>query len=289
MAPRVLGLAATQVNFYFIAIFFASQLSEGAISAVSFAWLIVMTPLGIVGMAISTAAFPTLAEHAAAGDARLAPTLSGALRLILYLSLPMGVGLMLLAKPLTVVLLQHGAFNVESTRLTSEALLFYAGALFAHSGIEILSRGFYVMGDTRTPVFAALVGMVLNLVLAALLVGPWEVRGLALALSIATAAEFALLFGLIAGRIPRLVNRELLNALSRMLLATTVMGLVAGGCIFALSSAGLDFDRSGPALVALVVGSSTGAVTYLIATLALGLTEPRQLVARLRPRRATSV
>ena len=126
MAPRVLGLAATQINFYFIAIFFASRLGEGAISAVSFAWLIVMTPLGVIGMAISTAAFPTLAEQAASDDERLAPTLRSTLRLILFLSLPAGVGLMLLAKPLIVVALQRGAFDVASTDLTAQALLFYA-------------------------------------------------------------------------------------------------------------------------------------------------------------------
>jgi putative peptidoglycan lipid II flippase len=133
-------LAATQVNFYFIAIYFASRLGEGAISAVSFAWLIVMTPLGVIGMAISTAAFPTLAEHAANEDSRLAPTLRGTLRLILFLSLPAGAGLMLLAKPLIVVALQRGAFDAASTDLTAQALLFYAGAVFAHSGIEIVSR-----------------------------------------------------------------------------------------------------------------------------------------------------
>ena len=126
MAPRVVGLAATQVNFYFIAIYFASRIGEGAISAVSFAWLIVMTPLGVIGMAISTAAFPTLAEHAANEDERLAPTLRNTLRLILFLSLPASIGLMLLAKPLVVVALQRGAFDVASTDLTAHALLFYA-------------------------------------------------------------------------------------------------------------------------------------------------------------------
>ena len=108
MAPRVVGLAATQINFYFIAIYFASRLGEGAISAVSFAWLIVMTPLGVIGMAISTAAFPTLAEHAANDDERLAPTLRGTLRLILFLSLPA-------SRP-------HAARAADRRRLTARGL-----------------------------------------------------------------------------------------------------------------------------------------------------------------------
>ena len=64
MGPRIIGLAAYQFNFL-IATFFASIVSSGAISAVNYAWLIVMTPLGIFGMAISTAAFPRMAEQAA--------------------------------------------------------------------------------------------------------------------------------------------------------------------------------------------------------------------------------
>ena len=64
MLPRALGLAAAQLNFL-VTIFFASQVSDEAISAVNYAWLIVMMPLGLFGMAISTAVFPTLAEQAA--------------------------------------------------------------------------------------------------------------------------------------------------------------------------------------------------------------------------------
>ncbi|HEX5369266.1 MAG TPA: murein biosynthesis integral membrane protein MurJ, partial [Dehalococcoidia bacterium] len=165
MAPRVLGLAATQVNFYFIGIFFASSLGPGVISSLTFAWLVMMTPLGIIGMAISTAAFPTLADQAARGDEALAATLRGALRLIIFLSLPAGIGLALLAKPLVVVLLQRVAFDVQSSDITAQALMFYAPALFAHCGIEICSRGFYAMGDTKTPVGFAVLSMLINLTL----------------------------------------------------------------------------------------------------------------------------
>jgi putative peptidoglycan lipid II flippase len=85
MGPRVIGLAAFQVNF-FIATFLASTVRDGAISAVNYAWLVVMTPLGLFGMAISTAVFPRMAEQAARDDGELQETLSRSLRLILYLT-----------------------------------------------------------------------------------------------------------------------------------------------------------------------------------------------------------
>ena len=287
MAPRVLGLAATQVNFYFIAIYFASRLGEGAISAVSFAWLIVMTPLGVIGMAISTAAFPTLADHAANDDDRLTPTLRNALRMILFLALPAGAGLMLLAQPLVVVALQRGAFGAASTDLTVQALVFYAAAVAAHSGIEILSRGFYVNGDTKTPVMVAIGSMTLNLALATLLVGvlDLEVRGLALALSLSTTCEFLTLSFLLSRRMPGLVDRTLLGAIGRMLACTALMAAVVGGVLVALHTRG-EFDTLVPAFIALVLGAGVGGLSYLIATLALGLPEPRQLISRVLRRGA---
>ena len=286
MAPRMLGLAATQVNFYFVGIFFASSLSAGAISGLSFAWLITMTPLGVIGMAISTAAFPTLADQAASNDeAGMSDTLGRALRLIVFLSLPAGIALALLSKPLVVVLLQRGAFDVESTRLTAQALLFYAPALVAHSGIEILSRGFYALGNTRTPVIFAVASMAVNVALAAALVGPLEVRGLALALSVATAVEFLALYVAVSRRVPGLIDRRMKTALAKMTAAGAVMAAAAGG-VYAVVVEGLDLDieRSLPALAVVVAASATGGIAYLAVSIAAGLEEPLLVLQRFATR-----
>ena len=282
MAPRVIGLAAVQVNFYFVAIFFASKIAAGAIYAVTFAWLIVMTPLGIIGMAISTAVFPTLADQAAASEHEdLGRTLSRALRLIIFLSLPAGVGLMLLARPLVVVLLQRGAFGSASTDLTSQALLFYALALFAHNGIEILSRGFYALSDTRTPVALALLSMLLNIALAAALVGPLEVRGLALALSLASIAEFGLLYLLLRRRVPGVADAAVVRSGLRIAMATGVMAATVGLALLLLTEAvRLDLGHGPDALGAVAVGGLVGVTTYFAAALALGCEEVGLLASR---------
>jgi putative peptidoglycan lipid II flippase len=281
MAPRVLGLAATQINFYFIGIFFASTLSAGAISGLSFAWLIVMTPLGLIGMAISTAAFPTLAEQAATRDTALAPTLRSALRLIVFLSLPAGIGLALLADPVIVVLLQRGEFDAESTELTSAALLFYAPALVAHSGIEILSRGFYIQADTRTPVTIAVIAMLVNLGMAAALVGPMELEGVALALSLATAVECLLLFSRLTLSIPELLGDGLASALARMAAATGLMAVAVAACLVGLDEgAGLNPQRGFDALATVLACGGVGAGVYFASSQVLGLDEPALLLRR---------
>jgi putative peptidoglycan lipid II flippase len=282
MAPRVIGLAAAQINFYFVAIFFASRLESGAISAVNFAWLIVMTPLGVIGMAISTAAFPTLAEQAARGDRAFATTLAGALRLILFLSIPICLALVILARPIVTVLLQRGAFDVDSTELTAQALTFYALAVPAHSGIEIVSRGFYATGDTKTPVAVAVASMVLNLVLATALVGPLDVQGLGLALSVAATAEFVVLLILLAKKVPGMTQGTgLWTALTRLTIAAALSIAAFAVVRLILENAGLKVEIWADAVLIAAAAGGAGGLVYLIATLVLGLREPLMIARRL--------
>lgn len=281
MGPRVIGLAAFHLNFV-VATFFASTLGTGAIAAVNYAWLIVMTPIGLFGMAISTAVFPRLAELAAERQEELADTVSRALRFILYLALPATAGLMLLAAPFTAFLLRSGAFGASSTDLVVAALVFYSLGLFAHSGIEILSRGFYAMADTRTPVAFAVLSMLVNLVLSAALVWPFGIEGLAAALSVAAIVEFVLLLRTLGRRLGRLLDATFAFAVSRSVLATVLMAEVVALWLAGLRLAGmLDLGNKSEAAFATAGGMALGAIVYFFTTRLLGSEEARLLVERL--------
>ncbi len=286
MAPRVLGLAAFQLNLL-VTIFFASTINDQAISAVNYAWLIMMTPLGLFGMAIGTAVFPTMAEQAATARAELRRTLEQSLRVTLFLTVPAAVGLMILAGPLVALLFQRGAFTESSTDVTQAALLFYSIGLFAHAAIEILSRGFYALGDTRTPVRFAVVSLVVNLALSAAFVGPLEVRGLALAVSLATILEAALLAATLRGRIEGLDLRALGGSLLRTLVAAALMAEVVGFYLVLLDQAGhFDTSRLVDAFLALAGGGVLGGAVFLGAARALRSEEAETLLSRVpRPPR----
>ena len=281
MGPRVIGLAAFQLNF-FIATFLASTVRDGAISAVNYAWLIVMTPLGLFGMAISTAVFPRMAEQAARDREELRDTLAQSLRMILYLTVPAGVGLMILAKPITAFLLRSGAFDSSSTDLVVGALVFYAAALFAHAGIEIVSRGYYALSDTRTPVAFAVVSMVINLVLALILVWPFGIKGLAAALSVATIVEFALLLRTLDRRLAGLPTREIALSVARTVAATVLMAEAIALWLALLKLAGLlDLGRKPEAGFAMLGGMGVGAAVFFCASRLLHSEEAETLVRRL--------
>jgi putative peptidoglycan lipid II flippase len=281
MGPRVVGLAAYHLNFL-IATFFASTIGIGAISGVNYAWLIVMTPLGLFGMAISTALFPRMAEQAVRDEEELRDTLSRALRMILYLTIPASVGLMIMAAPLTSFLLRGGAFDASSGDIVIGALVFYSLGLFAHSGIEILSRGFYALADTRTPVTFALISMALNLILCLILVRPFEVNGLAIALSIATIVEFALLFRALDVRMMGIDTGRIVNSLLRTGASTLLMGEVVVLWLLCLHGAGLlDLSSKLETGFAVIVGAALGAATYFYTSRLLRSDEARVLASRL--------
>jgi putative peptidoglycan lipid II flippase len=281
MGPRVVGLAAYHLNFI-IATFFASTVGAGAISGINYAWLIVMTPLGLFGMAISTAVFPRMAEQAARADDEMADTLARSLRLILFLTIPATFGIVVLADPITSFLLRSGAFDADSASLVTGALMLYGIALFAHSGIEILSRGFYALSDTRTPVTYAIASMVINLVLSVALVIPFEINGLAAALSIATIIELALLWRAIGGRLPQMDANAIANSITRTVMAAVLMAEVVLLWLAFLSLAGvLDLGNKADAGLALLGGLVIGLAVFWYAARALRSEEADVLLDRL--------
>ena len=207
----------------------------------------------------------------------------------MLLTIPAGLALMVLSGPLVALLFQHGfglfqggAFSEAATDITQAALIFYAVGLFAHAAIEILSRGFYALGDTRTPVLYAVVAVVANLILSAALVGPLEIKGLALALSLATVIEVTLLFAALRLRLQGLDLRSLARSLFKTLLAALLMVEVAGFYLVLLHETGhLDTNRLLDSTLAVAGATLLGGLVYVAVAKALGSEEVETLLSRL--------
>jgi len=273
VAPRILGTAITQLNFV-INNSLASGLGEGAVSAINFAWLLVMLPQGVFAQAVGTAAFPTFAEQVARGErAEMRGTLAATLRVVFSLSLPATVGLLVLGRPLVGLLFERGAFEATSTDVVAWALGFYALGLVGHAGLEIIARAFYALHDTLTPVWVGGLAMGLNVVLSLTLpdvfgLAGWPPHaGLALANSVATLLELSALLVLIQRRMDGLEGQQTLAAFAKCGLAALAMGAVLLGWRTLLPDAG-----------ALVLGGGglvLGAVVYLSVALLLRVEEVR--------------
>ena len=232
MAPRVLGLAAVQLNFVVTTIL-ASGLAVGSLAALNYGWIIMLLPQGIIAQSVATALFPTLAALAAREEwAELRRIFAITLRNLLFLTLPAAAGLVFLAEPIVRLLLQGGDFDAGSTAKTAWALAFFALGLVGHAVVEITTRAFYALKDTRTPVGVGVAAMAVNIGLSLLLLDlftrwGWPPHaGLALANSAAVCLETAVLLWLLGPRLGGLLEPGAGPALLKMGLATAGMVLV---------------------------------------------------------------
>ena len=273
MAPRVLGTAITQLNFV-VNNSLASGMGAGAVSAINYAWLLMLLPQGVFAQAVGTAAFPTFAAQVARGERdEMRSTLAVTLRAVFFLSLPATLGLLVLSKPLVGLLFERGAFEAASTEAVAWALAFYALGLIGHAGLEIVARAFYALHDTFTPVWVGGLAMGVNVALSLTLPGVfgqagWPPHaGLALANSTATLLELAGLWVLLRRRMGGLEDRRTRAAFARSGLAALGMGTVL-----------LGWQALLPGVGALVLGGGgivLGVAVYL--GLALLLQVPRLL------------
>ncbi|MGD8598026.1 MAG: murein biosynthesis integral membrane protein MurJ [Anaerolineae bacterium] len=283
MLPRVVGLAAVQVNFLVTTIL-ASGLTPGSLSALNYAWLLMLLPQGVFAQSVATAAFPTFSTQAAKGQRNeMRSTLSATLRAVLYLSVPAAAGLILLRVPLVQTIFERGAFTETSTQMVAWALALFALGLPAHSLVELIVRAFYAMHDTKTPVVIGVAAMVLNVILSLALIALFEAAGwmahggLALSNSLATMVEMVILWAVIQRRLDGLEGQRVARSLVRIALASVAMG--AG---VALTSYLL---RGTSAWIVAGLSIAVGLAVYGGMSLALRAPEPAAVWGMVRSRR----
>lgn len=282
MAPRLLGVAVVQLNFL-INTLLASYQIEGSITALSLAFPLMIMPEAALAQSIAIAALPTFAAQVAKNRLdEMRASLSATVRVLLLLAVPASIGLILLRRPLVALLYQGDQFSANSTALVAWALLFYALGLVGHSLVEILSRAFYALHDTKTPVFVGVGAMTLNLGLSfvfAWLFGLWGWMphgGLALANSVATLIESLLLLILMRKRLQGLEEGKLLLAF--------IKALIAGAGMTAIILLFNRFLNLPGQLVSLGVAVAAGIASYGLLLIVLKAEELSRIYGLVRGR-----
>lgn len=226
MGPRVLGQAAGQGNLI-VMTNLASRLGEGSISALNYANALVLLPHGILAMSLSTVIFPRLARQFARGErAEMRRMLMDGLRPLLFLVLPVTVVMLAFRTSIVQVLFQYGSFGAESTDLVALAVALFSLGLLARSLIEPVTRAFYAMHDTRTPVAISIAAVLANIALGWWLSRSFGFAGLALGMSITYTLRMLALVWLLSRRTDG-IWRDLVDTLGRLLVPTAAMAIVA--------------------------------------------------------------
>ncbi len=287
MAPRILGQAAFQINMIVLTNF-ASRLGERHVSALNYAFQLFMLPHGVLALSLSTVIFPLMTRQFAVGDLHgMRRTFQQALSPLLFLTIPATLGLLLFRTSIVQVLFQFGAFSASSTELVAAALGYFAPGLVAFAVVEAVTRVFYAMHDTLTPVLAAVTTIAANIALSWLLMPSLGHRGLALSLSLTTTLEMTILLLVLRRRLGGF-GAGLFGSLARMLAAAAVMALpswwLAGPLALATDP---STGRSPSQLLAFAYTLAAVAASYFVAARSLGIAEPHQFLQRLGGARRT--
>jgi putative peptidoglycan lipid II flippase len=279
MGPRLIGVSIVQLNFL-INTRLASNW-EGAVTAISVSFALMLIPEAAIAQAAAIAALPTFSAQVARGKPEeMRNSLALLLRTVLSLALPAAFGLILLRNPLVALIYQRGEFSALSTQLVSWALLWYAAGLVFHCIVEIVSRAFYALHDTRTPVAVGVAAMSMNIGFSFLFtwlfarVGWQPHGGLALANSLATALESVVLLYYMRKRIGGLQLKVIGSGLAKAALATTAMS--------AAILVWLWFTRVMTVWMVAIAGVGIGCVVYLAVMTALRAPELQMIGGLLR-------
>lgn len=261
----------------------ASALPPGSLSSLMYAYRLQQLPIGIFAYSVGLAIFPTLTEAKSLKRWQLfRDSFSLALRSIMFITIPISVGMMVLAKPLISVVFQHGAFTYQDTLATVSPLVFFAFGIVEQSASVILPRTFYALQDTWTPVLLSGITLLVNIVLMNVLVRPLAQGGLALAISISGIVNMLLLLYFLKRKIGLIDGRRIITSLSKILLASTIMGMVVWLVYRIISTfSGTNFMGS---LLNLVVGTCVGAVVFLFLAVFLRMPELKFVLTLVRRR-----
>lgn len=284
MLPAAIGAGAVQINL-FVNLLLSSLLPAGAISYLFYANRLMELPLGVIGVALGTALLPLLARELAAGRAEAGIAAQNrAIELGLLLTLPAAVAMVLIPSPIIAGLFQRGAFGLDDTQGTAEALLAYGLGVPAFILIKALVPGFHARGDTTTPLRVSLAAVAINLALNLALIRPLGHIGLAAATSAAAWAQAILFAWLLYRRGHWRADGRLKRVLPRQILAAAGMGAAVLGAAHLLAPWFGQGELLRVAALALLVGG--GAAVYGLLCVVLGATSITDLKNQLRRRRA---
>jgi len=255
IVPASLSMGVAQLNAL-VNYVFASLLAAGSITYLYIGFRLIHFPIGIFAVALSMAALPSLARHAATGDTEsLRNDFSYSLRILFFISIPCMAGLIALREPIINLLFQRGEFDHNATVQTSKALLFYSFGIWSIAGSKVVTSAFYALHDTKTPFKIFVVAFLINVVCSYTLMHPFQHGGIALANTLSSAVNFLLLLTLLRKKLARIDARRIISSFGKALIASVPMG-IAGNSLLQ----GAIWKETGSVLIKSV---------YLMGTIAL--------------------
>jgi putative peptidoglycan lipid II flippase len=269
----------------------ARPLQEGVVTCLYAANRLFQFPLGILAISLATAVFPLLSRYASRGDvAGLRDATNRALRLSLFMGIPAGAALVVLARPVTELICGRGRFTAYDIDRVAYVLRMYCLGMWAYFCNHILLRAFFSQKDTITPLKVSCSLALVNMALVATLIfTPLRSGAIGLASAATAGATTLLLTRILRRRWGRIGLRRIVASLARTLAATAAMVgalLLVQTCLGPAAARLAEAWRRGWVDEAIVVlaGVVVGAGVFFVAARAMRCSEIRELLGAVRRR-----
>jgi putative peptidoglycan lipid II flippase len=226
LGPRLLTMLLIQ-SIFLIRDNLASRLAAGAVTSLTYGWMLQQVPETLIGTAIGTALLPTLSEHFAQDQKEaFQQTIEKAVKVLIALSLPVAAVMAVGLRPLLGAAFDFGS---DGTRILAWVTAAFLLGLTGHSLKEVGVRSFYSQQNAKIPLLTAGINIVLYAVLGLLLYRPLGAPGIALTDSIVFTTEAMLLLILLGKRMLSPVRLD--TGLIRVALAAVTAGMVTWGLL----------------------------------------------------------
>ncbi len=282
MGPATFSSGMMQINVY-TDLFFASYIPQAA-AALSYANLLVQTPLGIISNVILVPLLPVFSRLADPNDW---PELKVRIRQGIILTgltmLPLSALIITLAFPIVRVIYERFAFDQEASRLVTSVLIAYGVGMFVYLGRDVLVRVFYALGDGDTPFRVSIINIFLNALLDFLLVGPFGAPGLVMATVGVNFISMLMFLWLLDRKLQGLPWRDWGLPLLGLTLGSIATGLACWGTRWGLEQA-LGTEGFLVQLLQLSLASGVGLAVFAFLASRMNLPEVDMFVNRLRQR-----
>lgn len=193
LGPMIIGLSASRINIL-VNTLLASFLVEGSISYLSYSYRLMHFPLGVFAVALGTVALPKVSEHVARGERdELDKTFMHTISINLFVVIPSAAFLAFMGREIIDLIYTWGRFTELDSQNTALALLHYSYGLIGFAAVRVIVPFFYAHSDSKIPMRASLISVVLNILLYYPLIQILNFAGLAAATSIAGIVNFLIL------------------------------------------------------------------------------------------------
>lgn len=226
LGPVFMGVAVNQLNSI-IDRSLASTITEGAISTLNYANKLNNVIIVMFISTLTSVIYPMLSRlKNDENEKKFNEMIVKGINIIVILVLPISIGAIVLAEPIVKVLFERGEFNSVATQMTSQALIFYSLGMVPYGITDLLSKVFYSLQDTKTPVINASISMFINIILNFMLIKFMGHKGLAFATSIASLAYMILLFKKLSEKIGNFGQKNIYTTFWKSLCSVLIMALV---------------------------------------------------------------